>query len=123
MDIKLDSDKLQELMGTAILQSLDQIQRLTLIQGAITYLIAPQRSVGGGYGSDRPSPIQEAFQSALRDLARKMATDLLTEDSSVAGQVRKLMDEAVTKVMIDKRDDTVNRIAEAIAKGMTGEHY
>lgn len=113
MDIKLDSVQLQELMAQAVLASLDEVKRDVLIKGAIQHLITKDTN-----RYDRLSPIEGAFQSAVRGVAEKIATDMLANDADLSAKIRGLVNEALVRLMETNREKTVEKIASAIATGM-----
>lgn len=116
MDIKLDTPQLRELLAQAVLASLDEVKRDMLIKGAIEFLVTKDTS--GGYGYNRKSPIEDAFNYAVRDVAQKTANDMLTNDSGLQEKLRELVNEALVRLMETNREKTVEKIADAIAAGM-----
>lgn len=115
MDIKLDTPQLRELLAQAVLASLDDAKRDILIKGAIEFLVTKETT---GYGHNRRSPIEDAFNYAVRDVAQKTANDMLTNDSGLQEKLRALVNEALTRLMDTNRAKTVEKIADAIAAGM-----
>lgn len=115
MEIKLDSQQLQELMAQAVFASLDEVKRDVLIKGAIQHLITKPH--GNGY-YDRTSPIEDAFRAAVRQVAEKIANDMLNNDADLTAKIRALVNEALVRLMDTNREKTVEKIADAIAAGM-----
>lgn len=116
MDIKLDTPQLRELLAQAVMASLDEVKRDMLIKGAIEFLVTKDTS--GGYSYNRRSPIEDAFNYAVRDVAQKTANDMLTNDSGLQEKLRALVNEALVRLMETNREKTVEKIADAIAAGM-----
>jgi len=116
VDIKLDTPQLRELLAQAVMASLDEVKRDMLIKGAIEFLVTKDTS--GGYSYNRRSPIEDAFNYAVRDVAQKTANDMLTNDSGLQGKLRALVNEALVRLMETNREKTVEKIADAIAAGM-----
>lgn len=114
MDIKIDIPQMQELIAQAVFASLDEIKRDVLTKGAIQHLITKS----GDYYNGRSSPIEQAFQYAVRDVAQKIATEVLTNDASVQEKMRSLLNEALARLMEKNREATVTKLADSIAAGM-----
>lgn len=113
MDIKLDTPQLRELLAQAVMASLDEVKRDMLIKGAIEFLVSKDTTV-----YNRRSPIEDAFNYAVRDVAQKTANDMLTNDSGLQEKLRTLVNEALVRLMETNREKTVEKIADAIAAGM-----
>jgi cytochrome P450 len=113
MDIKIDTPQLRELLAEAVMASLDQVKRDALIQGAVQHLITQNTSA-----YDRTSPIEQAFMYAVRDVAAKIANDMLANDKTVEERIRGLVNEALERLMVANREKTVEKLADAIAAGM-----
>ena len=122
MKIDLTDDSLKSLISEAILQSLDGEKRDTLIRGALAYLLAPVERVGGGYGKPT-SHLERAFQESIVSVARRACDSYLSENDEVRSAVEKLVAEGMHKVIAENREQTVDKIAEAIRKGITGDRY
>lgn len=117
MDIKLDEQMMHGLVSEALLKTLDEEKRNLLIMGAIKHLLSPVKG-SSLYDKDRVSPLQEAFQYALRNEAQKWVAERLSTDEALKTQINSLLTEALTQVMETNREKTVASIAEAITKGM-----
>lgn len=117
MDIKLDEQMMHGLVSEALLKTLDEEKRNMLIVGAIKHLLTPVEGHGYG-GSKQPSPLQFAFQNAVRVTAERLTLERLSSDSELKEKINGLLTEALAQVMETNREKTVNAIAEAITKGM-----
>lgn len=117
MDIRIDEKLVREVVAGAIMNSLSQEQRNTLITNAVAYLLGPGEERGYGRGRS-PSPIEQAFNNAIDFEARKVAAEVLTDNADVQTKLRELITEAVESLMTKNREDTVNRIARAIGDGL-----
>ena len=118
MDIKLNVDQVKDIVSEAVLRSLDQDTRNTLIQGAIKSLLEP---VGKDtMYSKAKSPLQQAFEQAVYSVAISIARETMEKDTIVQQQIKVLLTEAMEKVMIQNREKTVDLIANAITTGMGG---
>ena len=81
IDVKIPPEELNSILSKAILDSLSQETRDNLISGALRYLMAAPRD---RYGSAGETPLQEAFNLALRQLAHKVAEEVLAEQGAAA---------------------------------------
>lgn len=113
MDIKIDTPQMRELLAQAVFASLDEVKRDVLIKSAIQHLVTQSAD-----RYNRTSPIEEAFQWAVRDVATKIANDMLTNDPTVSEKIRGLVNEALVRLTETNREKTVEKLADAIAAGM-----
>jgi hypothetical protein len=118
MEIKLDSINFQEVFTAAIMQSLDSDKKEQLIKGALQFLITKPSS---GYQSK--SPIQDAFEMALRAETIQVARDYLKNSEEVTKALEGLIVDAVKKITTDARDKTVDKIADKIIEGLYSDKY
>lgn len=121
MEIKLDNDQLKTVVSEAILQSLDATKKDELIKSALAYLLTPQNTTT--YGRKGESPIQCAFNNALEFLARDTAKEMLASDESIQTTIRGLISDAVKALGERNREDTVMKISNAIASGLSSSAY
>lgn len=105
------NDPLNALVLTAMMQALDQNKRDELIRKALSALITPAGAAG--YGQPRPtSPLEDAFNMAVRDVARGIVTEMVnTEEIRV--QIRTLCTKAVEKAMAEP-DAIVDKMVSAL---------
>lgn len=126
LDLKLDGDVIRKLVSEAVLRTLDDNKREILIKGAIESLLKP---VGERYGAT--SPLQDAFNQAIRDVARDLAREELAKDPRLKDKIRELFEAAWLKLTAETAAEggttawikLVDRTAEAIGKTITGERY
>jgi hypothetical protein len=117
MEIKLDTDTIKSLIGESIMTSLTEEKRNALIQGAVEYLLTQNKNP---YNDRTESPIESVFKSAIRDIAETIATESLFHDGRVREIIRKMISDAVERMMDDKNYDVVvGRIRQAITDGLT----
>jgi hypothetical protein len=115
MEIKVDGAMLHDVVSAAILRSLDERQREDMIKAAIASLLTPKDSYGG---SRRATPLQDAFFSAMRTVAERICTETLANDAAVAVRIKALIAEALERVLVDKRENMIDKLAVAIAAGL-----
>ncbi len=110
----MPNDALHALVATAMMQALDQAKRDELIRTALEHLITPLRS--NAYQT-ATSPLQDAFNSAVRETARAIIEEMLTTEK-VRVQIRTLAARAFEKMATDN-GDLAGRMAEALAGALS----
>ena len=116
MEITLDNDMLKSVVSEAILKSIDDQKRDALVQAAIRHLLTSAQPTS--YNRNPSSPIQDAFEHGMRNVAVGVCRDILEKDESVREKLRGLVADAVTRLMDTNREKTVEKLADAIAAGM-----
>lgn len=119
-DIKLDPEIMQQVIGKAILEAIPQDQRNNILKDAIDYLLTPIRST---YSSNIESPLQSAYNSALRKLAEQECRTLLENNDSVHKKIQELISEGVVRALADNRDKLINKITSVVCDGLFGKGY
>lgn len=74
-ELKIPVEELSTVLNKAILDSLSADTRERLIEGALQYMLTAPAT--GRYGEKSPSPLQVAFNDALRTIACEVATQVL----------------------------------------------
>lgn len=122
MQLSLDNDTMKNLVSEAIFQSFDAQKREELVKVALQTLLQPPPE---NYSSrTKPkSPLQEAFESAIVDHARILVRESLTNRPEIKEELDKIILEGMNKFLTDKREDMVEKIADAMRKGITGERF
>ncbi len=116
MQLDLKDEDLRKLVSEAILRSLDEKKREAMISEAIKVLLTADTS---RYSSGR-SPLQDAFNSAVRIFAEEEVRKSLQSDPAVSEKIKGLIADAWTKFLDgEKRDELVSEIAEKIARSFT----
>ena len=121
-DIKLDDAAMKDIVSAAIMQTMTAENRDTLIRAAITNLISPVSR--GNYGSQNTSPLQDAFNYAVRNVAEKLVTEMLQDDAGLKGQIRNLVTAAMEQITNDdeRREKLVSRLANNISETLSGRN-
>lgn len=122
MKIDLDQNALKELISESIFNSFSEDQKQVMIKSALQYLLSPQEN-GGHYGRKQPSPLEEAFNRSISRMAEQLASTVLDNDPEVKSKLNLLIQEGITKVFMESREETVGKIADAIRKAVSGERY
>lgn len=115
MKVDLDGLDLSGICSAAIMQSIDESKREQMISEAISYLLTPKRS----YGSSTTSPLQEAFEMAIRRAAVSVVeSEILTKDGQLDEKVSSVIREAVERAFSGN-----NRETEQIQRGLRIEEF
>lgn len=125
MDVQLNDAQLKDIITKAILDSLTPERREALIGEAVKGLLK-EVVTGSGFNSDRRSTIQRAFDRAVADVAEGVARDALVGNADVKAKIGTMFTEAWTRLTRTEDgayDKLVGRVADSMAKGITGERY
>lgn len=119
MDLKLDSEQLKQVIQAAILSQLTPEKREAIIGQAVKDLLVPVEVYrGAGY----QTPIEAAFKRAVGEVAREVATEMVTQNEEIRGKIRALIVEATERAMApEKREAQMDRIASAIEHVFSGD--
>lgn len=120
MEIKLDTVDFKEVFNAAIIKTLDEEKKNALIQGALNHLTT--RPDNNGYRKGK-TPIEDAFEMALNQVAREKIEEFLKTDESINKTIEKLISDAVSKINGDRRENTVSKIADKIIEGLYSDKY
>jgi hypothetical protein len=121
MDVKLSDDNMKDIIAKAVIDTLTPESRDELIKTAIKELLTVPN--GTGYGQ-RKSPLQEAFDAAVRQVAREVAREQIVGNELMASEIKGMVTEAWAKLTTDEhRTKTVERLVDALEKGLTGDRY
>lgn len=120
-EFKIPDAQLSDIVGMAIMQTLTADTRETLIKEAIRHLLAPKE--GGGYGN-RTSPLQDAFNCAIRLRAEAVIMEQVSGDTEVGQRIKALVAEVVERAMVGEgREKLVSSMVEAFAQGFKIREY
>lgn len=111
-EIKIESDAMQAIVSKAILEGIDAGQRQAILEQAVGALIKPQG--GDRYGHDKSTPLQDAFDAAVRGVVHEVAREVVTDNPELRAKVRALVEEAMAAAL-DKGSDLRERVASAVA--------
>jgi hypothetical protein len=96
IDLNLKAGDLQEIVSAAILKSLDEEKRNALIEGAIKYLLTPGENRSAYSSRPTPSPLQEAYNSAIYSVAVAEVRKLLESDQRVKDAIAQYVTAGIT---------------------------
>lgn len=122
IQVKLEDAKIREAVSEAVLRSLDEGSRNSLIEAAIAHLLTP---ASDGYRKGT-SPLQVLFNQAIESVASsELEKVMAAEDSMLRMRLRALHEEAARRVFddMDARQKIVDKVANGIRCAITGERF
>lgn len=117
---KLDDAALREATAQAMVGVLTPETRAKILESAIQSLLAPVKT-GYGYGQREMSPIQAAFENAVRDLAFAEARRMVNEDPTLKERMTALLRASADKLLASDQHKMANSIADAFARALKAE--
>lgn len=120
--IILSDEQMRNIAGEAILKAIDSQTRDALVAQALKDLVT--RSPATRYG-DGKSPLEEAFSSAVRMVAQRIAEEELAKDDKIATEVRSLLADAWAKMQASNgmREALVKKMADGIETAFIPSRY
>jgi len=114
----LSDANVKEILGEALLRTLDANARDVLIKGALVHLLTPTRSAGYS-GYEQPAPIVAAFNEAARTVAAQIVRERLAGDAEFRTKVDGLLNDVVAKVFGEKREKIVEATADLLGQAIS----
>lgn len=114
MSLDLNSDAMKNAVALAVVQQLTPDRQVALLKEAVLTLLQPTDS-GYGYDRTKKSPLQSAFESAVRSLAETVVREKLENDDTFKATIDSILTDAVKRATVEKREETVNKIAANFA--------
>lgn len=125
MEIKIDGEAAASLASKAIFDSLDQATRDDVVKQALQYLMTPKKS---DTWSSTPgkTPLQEAFDQAIWQVATKVVRDRVENDPEVTARVNELLGPLITKAIDGEaesgyKDALANEVGQALGNWLAAE--
>lgn len=118
--LQFDEAQLRTIVAGAVMQTLTADQQKTLISTAIETLITPKKADSYPYNV-LPTGLQEAFNSACREMAREVISDKLDRDSEFREMLTGVINEAFQKLFLatGARETLISRMTNALLSAMT----
>ena len=118
MDLQIPPDEMSKLISGAILQMLTPEKREDMIKEALASLFDKQKSTSG-FGNDRPSKLQEAFNGAAYEVARAVFKEELEKPEHRA-KLAEIVTKAFYAAMVD--ESLVGRLTSVVAEVLSGRN-
>ena len=112
MEVKLDIDLVRDTAAAAIVEAIGKEGRERLVKDAVSYLLTNHRDYRGNVMEK--SPIEQAFQGAIMQVAREVISQELAKDSTIREKIRKVVEEAAMRMFDLDRDKLVDGMARAM---------
>lgn len=116
MELKLNEEKIKELLSGAILKELGENQRDVLIAQSISYLLSEQKR-GEGYYAEKFIPLHEAFNKAVKCVANKVVLEYVENNEEIKQKIKDLFAEGAEQLFTKHREKILEAMAEAFARG------
>lgn len=112
-EIKIPDDQMQQIVSAAILSTVTEENRETLIKQAIASLLAPSTS---SYDMGK-SQLQSAFSRAVQQKAGSIINEMIAPGSQLYDKITELIKDATMKAFNDEaRQKMVESIASSIGR-------
>ena len=120
MDVKLSDDNIKDIIAKAVLDTLTPESREQMITSAVkSFLTIP---VGNQY--EKKSPLQSAFDNAIREVAASIAREQIINNSEIHATISTMIADAWKKLVIPENySKIVDNLSSAIERGLTGDRY
>jgi hypothetical protein len=120
MDVRLDDNNMKDIIAKAVLDTLTPEARAELLSNAVKSLL----SIPTGNSYDRKSPLQSAFDSAIREVAGQIAREQIVGNTEIKAKIEQMIADAWAKLVNDENySNMVEKVAGAIERGITGDRY
>lgn len=121
--MNLNDVNLEPIVAKAIMETITPEARETLLVKAIQDYLT-KSTPGHDRFSQRPSPLQEAFNSAVRIQAEKMAREMMNDDEDMKKRLKELLEEVTNRVFTgDAREKLVESMASSLGRAISGDRY
>lgn len=119
MELKLDSDDVKQFAAASIIGQLGEEGQAKIIEQAVRSILTP--NAGTSYGQPRTTPLQDAFDSAVRAASWEVARDVVNERPEFRAAIRAEMVKVIDEIMAgdDFRAEQFRRIVrESLLEAM-----
>lgn len=114
LTLQLDNDALREATAQALIGVLTPEVKAKIMQDAIQAVLKPSTDSW----NRGKSPLDMAFEGAVRDLAHQEAKRLVAEDPVLSVKIKELMRATADKVLNSDQDKLAERMADAFCSSM-----
>jgi hypothetical protein len=111
------NDNVRAVMVKVLYDSITAEQREKLLQDALASLITPPPQENWHRGK-QPSPLEKIFTDCAYDIARQIISEQMKKDDKVKSDIEKLYAEALAKVFVTDREQTVSKMASALTQAL-----
>lgn len=123
MDLRVDDDAMKSVIAKSIVENLTPEARQALITEAVTNVLSTPKE-GSGYYGNKKSPLQQAFDWAVENEARRYANEIIAKDETFRAQLQALFADVAKRIFeTEQREELVKAIAETITRALTKDRY
>jgi hypothetical protein len=112
-----DDTAMKALVIEAMYKSLDEQKRAELIKGAIATLLTTRRD-GHGFYAKESSPLQDAFNNAIQQVARELVFEQVRAEGPIRESIKKLCGEALGRLVLADDNLLATELAGAIVRAL-----
>ncbi len=117
LSVQLDGEALNAIVTKAILDQITAEQRKVILDQAVKALLSPKPDPYG-YSRREITPVQAAFDNAVRQSAMKAAQTLVDDDVEFQGRLRNMVRDSMTK-LLDSESDLAQAVGTAVGQAVT----
>jgi nitrogen regulatory protein PII len=110
------------LLSSVIIEKMTDEQKSGIMTQAFEFLLTPQKRQGDYTPGPGRTPVQDAFQNALRAVVDKVALRVVEQDPEVLAKVEEMVSEAI-KANLGDGSAFRDAVAEGVRKAMTKSNY
>lgn len=123
MKIDLGDEQFRALTHKALFDAMSQETRDELVRSAIQTVISGEGGPKHG-GYVRLSPLQEIFDKTVSKIAEEIALEMIESNPEYKEKIRSVVVEGFDAIFSgENRAKTVERVSQAVNKGIWGERY
>lgn len=117
MELKLDPESMASIASAAIFDQMPQVSRDEVIKQAIEYLLTPEKD-RHQFGSVGKTPLQQAFESALRNAAFRAVEEHVKNDPQVTAHIQELLGPMINSALEGEASLYNSHLADAIGAAL-----
>lgn len=115
--ISLDSEALAVVASKAIFDQLPDEQREKILKQAVTFLLTPDTR-NRSYGVPGTTPLQDAFNTAIREAAFKAVREQVENDPDLNDAIRKLLGPLIDGALKGEAEHYNNTLADKLGEAI-----
>ena len=122
--LQITDDAMKSAVVKAVIDSMEPHLMQEMVASAVKdFITKPDKTSGRSY-TDRQTPLEEAFQYAVTQLARDAVRDQLAENGQLMEKIKAAIQEAIVKAFEgEKRDEMIDHMADAVGAAFKVSRY
>lgn len=121
LSLNLGEEQMRAIVAEAIVAKLDDAARKQLIEDAVGKVLTPEKQ-GYGYGAKEQSPLEVAFQQAVRRLTFEVAEEYIASHPEIRQRIEEALGAALVKLTQQDygiRDAIASAVSSALEKKLS----